>query len=135
MITVEYSPLPGLKNSIPQPIVPIKFIRGKKEVSTYALVDSGAAGAVISTVIAEELGIDWIKIPPKIGFSVGGNFRSHLVKIKASIFDHEFELYVDIIEGIAPYKTIIGQRDFFKRAKVIFEGYKNTFHMEFRNFN
>lgn len=63
MITVEYSSMPGLKNSIPQPILPLRFINGKREVSTYALVDSGAAGAVISTVIAEDLGIDWQKIP------------------------------------------------------------------------
>jgi len=135
MITVEYSPMPGLKNSLPQPMLPLKFINGTKEVSTYALVDSEAAGAVISTVIAEDLGIDWQKIPGVGGFSVGGNFISHAAKIKVRIFDEEFGLNVNIIEGVAPYKAILGQRDLFQRAKIIFEGYKKVFHIEFRNYN
>jgi hypothetical protein len=135
MITIDYSPLPGLKGSVLAPIIPVIFTKGKHEVPTFALVDSGAAGAVISTVIADELGIDWMVIPPKIGSSVGGNFRSHLAKVNAKIFDHEFELAVYIIEGLAPYKAILGQRDIFKRAKIIFEGYKNKLHIDFRNFN
>lgn len=135
MITIQYSSLPGLKNSILQPIVPVKFINKTRETLTFALVDSGAAGAVISTVIAEDLGINWNKIPATAGFSVGGNFRSHSAKVKIELFGEEFSIYVNIIEGIAPYKAILGQRDIFQRAKIIFEAYKKQFQIEFRNFN
>src|SRR5438046_2977124 len=97
IITVAYSVLPGLPNSVPQPLVFVKFVANKRVSETYALVDSGAAGAVISTVIAEDLGIDWQKIPPSRGLSVGGNFIAHPAKIKAVVFDEEFMLTVSII--------------------------------------
>lgn len=132
---IEYSPLPGIKNVVPQPIVPIIFINKNLETATFALVDSGAAGAVISTVIAEDLGIDWQKIPKKNGLSVGGNFYSHETKIEARVFDEKFGLTISIIEGLAPYKAILGQKDLFQRAKITFEAYKKQFRIDFRQYN
>jgi hypothetical protein len=134
---IPYSPLPDIKSKvILAPLVPITLYNGKYEFSTFALIDSGASGAVISTVIADALGIKWEKLPGEGGFSVGGNFKFHRVEnIKADIFNHDFLLALSVIEGISPYKCILGQADIFKRAKIIFEGYKNQFTIEFRNFN
>ena len=72
------SPLPDFKDKIIlAPLIPVTFRNKNFEFSTFALVDSGASGAVISTVIAEALNIKWEKIPVTQGFSVGGSFRFH----------------------------------------------------------
>jgi hypothetical protein len=134
---IPYSPLPDIKSKVVlAPLVPITLYNGKYEFSTFALIDSGASGAVMSTVIADALGIKWDKLPNEAGFSVGGNFKLHRIEdIKADIFDHDFLLTLSIIEGISPYECILGQADIFKRAKITFEGYKKQFEIEFRNFN
>jgi len=91
---------------------------------------------MISTVIAEALGIEWEKISLGVGFTPSGRFRYHLAKnIVAEINDHEFYMDISIAEGISPYQCIIGQKDLFQKAKVVFEGYKREFDIIFRNFN
>lgn len=134
---IKYSQLPDIKSKIVlAPLVPITFINGKYEFSTFALVDSGATGAVISTVIAEDLHIDWRNIPVNLGFSVGSNFRSHKFNsLNANISNHKFQLSVGIVEGISPYRCILGQRDLFQRAKITFEAYKSQFEIIFREYN
>lgn len=134
---IKYSQLLDVKSKIVlAPIIPVTFIYGKYEFSTFALVDSGATGGVISTVIAEALRIEWEKIPAMHGYTVGGTLRFHrLDKLKANIFDHEFSLSIGIVEGTSPYKCILGQRDLFQRAKVIFEAYKNQFELIFREYD
>jgi hypothetical protein len=134
---IPYSQLPDIKSKVVlAPMVPVTFKFNKEEFSSFALVDSGAAGAVISTVVAEQLGIDWNKIKMNAGFSVGGTFRSHVIEgIQITIFEHSFSSKVSIVEGIGPYKCILGQADIFQRAKITFEGYKKQFSMEFRKFN
>ena len=133
---INYSSLPGTESTqILMPIVPIILINGKYDTPVYALVDSGATGGAISTVIADDLHIAWRNIPPRMGFSVGGNFRFHLVKIEAEIFDHRLPLAINVIEGISAFKCILGQKDLFQRAKITFEGYKNQFEITFREYN
>lgn len=133
---IHYSSLPGIKSTqILMPIVPIVLINGVYNTPLYALVDSGAVGGVISTVIADDLHVDWINTPPRIGFSVGGSFRFHPVKLEAEIFDHLFPLKINVVEGISAFKCILGQHDLFRRAKICFEGYKNQFEVTFRRFN
>lgn len=130
-----YSQLRGIKSKVVlAPLVPITFHFDSREFATFALIDSGAAGAVISTVIAEELGIPWRKIPATVGFTMSGQFRSHPAEnIRAEIEDASFLLNISIVEGISPYRAILGQRDIFKKARVIFEGYKNQFEVLFRH--
>lgn len=134
---IKYSPLPDIKSKIVlAPLIPVTFINGKYEFSTIALVDSGATGAVISTIIAENLNIDWRSIPVVLGFSVGSNFRSHRFdKLLAEISADKFQLSVSIVEGISPYKCILGQADIFQRAEITFRGYKKQFEVTFREFN
>lgn len=60
---VKFSPLPGLERTgVMAPMCPVTFINGMNEFPTIALVDSGAERGLISTVIADSLGIDWAKI-------------------------------------------------------------------------
>ena len=136
VIKVNYSPLPGLeKTGILAPMIPVTFKNGRHEFSTIALVDSGAEAGIISTVIADKLNIKWRKIPAKSGFSIGSNFLFHPVNITSTIFDHNFTLKINVVEGIFAFKCILGRRDLFKRAKICFEGYKNQFEVIFRELN
>jgi hypothetical protein len=130
VIKVNYSPLPGLeKTGVLVPMIPVTFRNGEHEFSTIALVDSGAEAGIISTVIADKLDIKWRKIPAKSGFSIGSNFRFHPVDISAQIYDHNFSLKLNVVEGIFAFKCILGRKDLFKRAKICFEGYKNKFEI------
>lgn len=135
-IIIDYSPLPGLeKTGVLAPMIPVTFRNRKYELSTIALVDSGAESGVISTVIADKLNIKWRKIPAKSGFSVGSNFLFHPSNVNALIFDHNFSLKINVVEGIFAFKCILGRKDLFKRARICFEGYKNQFEVIFREFN
>lgn len=67
---IKYSPLPDvLTRVILAPLIPVTFVHKEYDLPTLALVDSGATGAVISTVIAEDLYINWRALPEQIGFS------------------------------------------------------------------
>ena len=131
----SYSPLPGVsKKAILAPMVPLTLKWKGNEFPTFALVDSGAAGAVISTVIANELNLNWREVSANVGFTMSGEFRSYLVEnIDIEIGDTSFTTSINVIEGISPYRCILGQRDLFKKAKVIFEGYINQFEIIFKH--
>lgn len=137
MRTIPYSPLPDITSKIVlAPLPPITLKYKQEEFSTFGLVDSGASGAVMSTVIAEEMGIDWQRVKMNAGFSVGGTFRSHIVEnVIFEIFECSFTAKVSIIEGIGPYKCILGQANLFQKAKICFEGYKKQFSIDFREYN
>lgn len=136
-VVIPYSPLPGLEETgVLAPMLPITFINEKYEFSTFALVDSGAESAVISTIIADTLNIKWRKAKKKIGFSIGSGFTFHTIKsLEVNIFDNNFKIDVNAVEGIHAFKCILGRRDIFKRTKIIFEGYKNQFEIDFRELN
>ncbi len=133
----KYSQLPSVKSKVVlAPIVPITFKHKDNEFSTFALVDSGASSAMISTVIAEVLGIDWDKIPTEVGFTPSGQFRFHTAKnIEAEINGNKFSINLSIAEGISPYQCIFGQKDIFQKAKIIFEAYNQEFEIIFRDYN
>lgn len=136
-MVIPYSPLPSITTKILlAPLLPVILKHKRREFATHALVDSGAAGAVISTIIAEHLGIHWRRIPVSYGYSVSGTFRAHkFEKLQASVFDNNFPFIVNIIEGIGPHDCIFGQADLFQRAKITFEAYKNQFEIIFREYN
>lgn len=134
-IKVPYSLLPGDKTRVLMPVVPVTFINKEHEFSTFALVDSGATGATISTVVADALKIDWSQILPKKGLTTSGTFIFHPVKVVASIYGHKFSLIVSVIEGISPFKCILGEADIFQRAQITFRRYKYEFEILFREYN
>lgn len=133
----KYSQLPTVTSkTVLAPIVPVTFKHKKQEFPTFALVDSGASGAMISTIVAGALGIEWDKIPKQVGFTPSGQFVFHTINnIIADIEGNEFSLSIVVAEAISPYQCILGQNDIFKKAKIIFEGHKNEFEIIFRNYN
>lgn len=136
-IKIAYSPTPGITSRVVlAPLVPVTLIYGIREFSGLALVDSGATGGLLSTAIAEDLGIDWENIPVRYGGSAGGFFRFHPIgNLKAEIYSHTFQLQLAIGEGLSPHKFVLGQADLFHQAKIVFEEYKKEFTIEFRKMN
>lgn len=137
MHIIKYSTLPGLERTgVLAPMLGITFKSRCYEFPTVALVDSGAEQAAISTVIADALHINWRKIPRKVGLATSGNFPFHPIQdMYAKIYDYEFRLNVNVVEGINAFKCILGRRDFFKHATIIFEGFRDQFKIEFRELN
>ncbi|KKS95752.1 MAG: hypothetical protein UV73_C0014G0029 [Candidatus Gottesmanbacteria bacterium GW2011_GWA2_43_14] len=133
----SYSLLPGLeKTGVLAPILPITFIHKKAEFPTFALIDSGAEQGLISTIIADELSINWRNIPKSIGYTTSGQFIYHSYQdIICSVDDYKFKMNINIAEGISPFKCILGRKDIFQKAIITFEGYKNVFYIEFRDLN
>lgn len=133
----RYSQLPSITSRVVlAPMVPVTFLYGGNEFATFALVDSGAAGAVISTPIAEALGVDWMRVPITVGFTLSGRFRSHKIEhVNAEIDGNVFSIAVSVVEGISPYHCILGQDDLFKKASITFEGFRNEFDITFRRMN
>lgn len=133
----DYAPLPGLERTgIMAPLVPVTFINGVYNISTLALVDSGAESGVISTIIADDLNIDWVNLPRESGLTMSGGFFYHSLKnLQAEIDDNSFMLDINIVEGINAFKCVLGRRDLFRKADINFKGYKNQFEIVFREFN
>ena len=136
-LVFKYSPLPGLERTgVLAPIVPITFTNGVYEFSTYALIDSGAENAVISTVIADALHIDWSNIKQEKGFGMGSQFLFHRFNdLKANVENNEFVIDICVVEGIYVFKCILGRNDIFKKAEIKFKGYENKFELVFRKMN
>ncbi len=136
-LVFKYSPLPGLERTgVLAPIVPITFTNGVYEFSTYALIDSGAENAVISTVIADALHIDWSNIKQEKGFGMGSQFLFHRFNdLKANVENNEFVIDICVVEGIYVFKCILGKNDIFKKAEIKFKGYENKFELVFRKMN
>jgi len=136
-LVFKYSPLPGLERTgVLAPIVPITFTNSVYEFSTYALIDSGAENAVISTVIADALHIDWSNIKQEKGFGMGSQFLFHRFNdLKANVENNEFVIDICVVEGIYVFKCILGRNDIFKKAEIKFKGYENKFELVFRKMN
>ena len=135
-ITIPFSPLPGLeKSGVLAPMVPVTFSNGINDFNTFALVDSGAERGLISTVIADSLRIAWETLPKNTG-TTAGQFTFRIFKdLQVSIYNHEFLMDMNIVDGISAFRCILGRKDLFRRAKIVFECYKNQFQIDFRKYN
>jgi hypothetical protein len=134
---IQFSPLPGFeKTGVLVPVVPVTFSNALNYFPTFALVDSGAERGLISTIIADSLGIPWEKLPKSTGFTTAGSFTYRVFKdLRVNVLGHEFIMDMNIVDGINAFKCILGRKDLFRRAKITFECYKNQFQIEFRKFN
>ena len=136
-ISIPFSPLPGFERTgVLAPMIPVTFMNGENDFSTVALVDSGAERGLISTVIAEALGIRWEKLSKRTGYAAAGTFTFRVFEgLKVNIYGHEFTMDMNIVDGVNAFKCILGRKDLFRRAKITFECYKNLFQVDFRKYN
>lgn len=136
-IIVPFSPLPGLERTgVLAPMVPVTFSNGIHEFATFALADTGAERGLISTVIADSLGIFWHKLPKNTGLTTAGSFTFRIFRdLHVNIYGHEFVMDMNIVDGISAFRCILGRKDLFRRAKITFECYKNQLQIDFRKYN
>ena len=105
-----------------RPILTVKVISNEVEIPLDGLVDSGCETCMIHIDLASAFEIDLTKCI-KIGVGgVGGKGSiGYLttVKIRVEEFEHEFE--TPIIFADIPTQLLLGQSDFFKQFRVLFE--------------
>lgn len=131
-IRCHYSRLPGFPKSPLMPTIEVNLISGKSQFPTRALVDSGASQSAITTEVAEFLGIDWNSLPSFTGFSIQGAYGCHPYPLKIEILGQNFTFTFNIIEGRSIFSCVLGQEDFFKMARVVFERYREVFEISFK---
>jgi hypothetical protein len=134
----EYSKFPGIptepfpdRRYALRPVLPITVKKNGKDLKYHAIVDSGADHNIFHAQIGEFLGID-IKTGKKLNFwGTGGQQQvAYFHDVVIEIGGWDFKCYCgfsyDI--NILPY-GLLGQDDFFKQFKVIFDYSKCEFEL------
>jgi len=114
------------------PTVEVNLIHEGNQFPTRALIDSGASQSAITTEVAEFLGIDWNSVRSFTGFSIQGAYACHPYPLKIEILGQTLTFTFNIIEGRSIFSCILGQEDFFKVARVVFERYREVFEITFK---
>ncbi|MDP3974265.1 MAG: aspartyl protease family protein [Candidatus Daviesbacteria bacterium] len=122
-----YTTLPGIPKDTKRPLIPAKFIHQEKStLPILCLVDSGADYSYLTMEIADILGIDLGNIKPQTSFGINGSpFLSYSSKITIEVGGHQLNIPVQFSNQLnTPFKCVLGQEDFFSKARITFERYK-----------
>ena len=130
-----YIVLPGDSSSTPRPLVPVRFIyKNKQTHPILSLIDSGADYSFATLKIASYLGVNFrnVKSVPITGFNQS-TLRCFPIKITIGVANFNLELPVYFGGSLTQeYPCILGQDVLFDKAKIIFERYKGSFRIEWR---
>lgn len=86
------------------------------------LVDSGAEDCMISSELAEPLGVNLRKAIRTQVSGVGGEGREgRITKVEIEVPDFQFRFEAPIIFSDIPFPLILGQNNFFLHFRVLFE--------------
>lgn len=125
---------PGRKSNL-RPVLPVTLVNGEKEISIYALVDSGADYNIFNAEVGEAIGLD-VKEGKKLYFwGTSGEKQLaffHDVIIKVGGWDYECYCGFSYDIGHLPY-GILGQNDFFQKFKIIFDYSKERLEIKENN--
>ena len=122
-----YTTLPGIPKDTKRPLIPAKFIHNDKSTQPIlCLVDSGADYSYLTTEIADLLEIDLSKITPQKSFAINGSqFLCYPAQLDIEIGGHKLTIPVHFTKQLtSAFPCIIGQENFFSKAKITFERYK-----------
>ena len=108
------------------PLVPLTLKKGKTEVGTFALLDSGASISVFRPEIAKTLGIK----PKKRGRmrlgTANGGVQIHTEKVGVAIEKTAFTARIGFSERYAANFNIIGREGFFTKFSICFNEIMKT---------
>jgi hypothetical protein len=96
------------------PLIPISLRHGSQELTTLALIDSGATISVFRSEIAEALEMDWRKGEEMLLQSANAKFVAYVNKIKVGIEDTQLTLKIAFTEELATSFNILGRQGFFE---------------------
>ena len=96
------------------PLIPITLRHGDQELTTLALIDSGATISVFRSEIAEALDVDWRRGEEMLLQSANAKFAAYLNEIKVRIEDTELTLKIAFTEELTTSFNILGRQSFFE---------------------
>lgn len=111
-------------SSILKPIIPIKIISSKLEISYAALIDSGADFCIFDGGIGEYLGLDVKKGIPMVFSGIQGisGSKAYLHKVRLNIGGKEYQTIIGFSFDISPRGFgVLGQKGFFDIFVVKFD--------------
>jgi len=125
---------PG-KKWISRPVLSVTLIKNGKEITTQALIDSGSDYNIFNAEIGDVLGLN-IKEGKKLYFWGTSEKKQlayyHNIIIKIGGWEYECYCGFSYDIGHLPY-GLLGQNDFFKKFKVIFDYSKERFEIKENN--
>ncbi len=95
------------------PLIPITLQHGNQELTTLALIDSGATISVFRSEIAEALELEWRRGEEMLLQSANAKFAAYLNKINAVIEDTKLNLKMAFTEELTT-SFIWGRQSFFE---------------------
>lgn len=131
-------PSPAFPNrrEIWYPVVRLGIQNGKKQVRSFALLDSGADTNFAHTALADALGIDWRSAPESsfAGIGAAGNV-GHVVDVTLFLVDDPYSWPARIIFSPAmatfPF-SLLGHAGFFEHFEVRFKTGNREFRIHLR---
>lgn len=118
-----------------RPVIPIRLIRGEKEVRYLAIIDSGADLCIFHAEIGELIGIavESGKLLQFSGIS-GQQLAAYFHNIKVEVGGYEFDCYAGFSRdlGNLPY-GLLGQLGFFNLFDVLFDYNKERIELKLKN--
>jgi predicted aspartyl protease len=129
-----YTKLPGSPDATLRPLVPVRFVyKGRTTLPIFAMVDSGADYSYVTGEIADLLGIKLNKNKPVRSFGVDGSpFLSYESAVEIELGGHRFAAKVLFADKLGAFKVVLGQEDFFYKARIVFERYKWNLEITFK---
>jgi len=118
-----------------RPVIPIRLIRGEKEVRYLAIIDSGADLCIFHAEIGELIGIavESRKLLQFSGIS-GQQLAAYFHNIKVEVGGYEFDCYAGFSRDLRnlPY-GLLGQLGFFNLFDVLFDYNKERIELKLKN--
>lgn len=129
-----YTKLPGSPDATLRPLVPVRFIyKDKATLPILAMVDSGADYSYVTSEVADLLGIKLNKEKSVRSFGVDGAlFLAYESAVELELGGHRFTAKVLFADKLGAFKVILGQKDFFSKARIVFERYKWNLEVTFK---
>jgi hypothetical protein len=108
------------------PLIPVTLVKGAKNVSTFALLDSGASMCVFRPEIAKALGVR-LKGPTsaRLG-TAGGQVDVQMSTVSMRVQKTKFSANVGFLNRPVVAFNILGRDGFFKKFSVAFNEIMKT---------
>ncbi len=129
-ISFVYTPIPPFSGGMP--ILNVRLSHDERDMFVPALVDSGAALNILPYDYGLELGFVWEKqrLPlPVGGFMKGADAYAVLVQTRIDPFPPVDLAFAWVEKSSDEVRTLLGQVNFFRFFRVVFEGYHNAFEI------
>jgi hypothetical protein len=112
------------------PIIPVTINLGSYEVTTDALVDSGANISVFRQEIADCLGLQIESGEETLLHGLGGRVVGYIHKVELIVEQVMFPCKVVFSSELTVGINILGRQDFFEKFKITFDEMNKELHLE-----